>query len=223
MPALDPFLQRIRLALFDQILESARPPSAGDLAVSLGLPRLELENALDELAAAKALVLRGDFEIAIVMPFSGAASDFVVKANGRRYFANSAWSALGIPAMLGVEAAIRAHCPDCGDEISFSIGAEGSRAVEPLLHFPLPAARFWGDPGMASSTIHFFKSHEHVDRWCEEHAAPRGAAVSLAAAWTLSVQWYQNHLSPEWRSKTPEEARAAFAAAGLTGAFWELS
>ena len=50
----------------------------------------------------------------------------------------------------------------------------------------------------------------------------RGATVTLEQTWTLARLWYENRLDPEWRRPTPDEALAAFRAAGLDGAFWTL-
>jgi hypothetical protein len=67
-----------------------------------------------------------------------------------------------------------------------------------------------------------FRSEEHVDRWCQEKGLPRGAVFSLAQGWGLAKGWYSDRLSPDWRSKTTEEAEALFTELGLTGPFWRM-
>jgi hypothetical protein len=68
-----------------------------------------------------------------------------------------------------------------------------------------------------------FRSEAHVDRWCEAHRIPKGAAFGLDQAWQLAHAWYADRLSPEWRRRTPEEAQAVLAGVGLTGEFWRLT
>jgi hypothetical protein len=68
-----------------------------------------------------------------------------------------------------------------------------------------------------------FGSEEHVDRWCQSRALPRGAVFSLAQCWGLARAWYSEDRSQAgWRRKTPEESEAAFATLGLTSPFWRL-
>jgi hypothetical protein len=68
-----------------------------------------------------------------------------------------------------------------------------------------------------------FRSEQHVDRWCAQWRRPRGGTLSLLQGWKLAVEWYGDRLSPTWRSKTVQEAQAAFARIGLVGDFWELA
>lgn len=68
-----------------------------------------------------------------------------------------------------------------------------------------------------------FRSEAHVNRWCERTGLPKGASFSLETAWRLADAWYRDRLSPSWRRRTPEEARAVFDGLGLTGDFWRLT
>ena len=67
-----------------------------------------------------------------------------------------------------------------------------------------------------------FRSEEHIDRWCTFRDLPRGSTMSPQQCWQLSLAWYSDKLSPDWRRKSLEEAEAALAGAGLTGPFWSL-
>ena len=69
----------------------------------------------------------------------------------------------------------------------------------------------------------FFRSEEHVDRWCGQWHLPRGALLSLEQAWTLASAWFHaDRGAPEWRRPAVDEVEALFESLGLTGAFWEL-
>lgn len=68
--------------------------------------------------------------------------------------------------------------------------------------------------------MRLFRSEEHIDRWLAFRELPRGGTMSPEQCWRLALAWYGDRLSPEWRRKTPEEAEAALASAGLGGPFW---
>jgi hypothetical protein len=67
-----------------------------------------------------------------------------------------------------------------------------------------------------------FRSEEHVERWNERRGTPAGATFSPQQGWRLARGWFGDRLSPDWRRKSSEEAKAIFDAIGLTGAFWDL-
>jgi hypothetical protein len=46
--------------------------------------------------------------------------------------------------------------------------------------------------------------------------------MTIAQAWDLSQRWYATRLDRDFRRPTADEARAIFAAVGLSGAFWQL-
>jgi len=69
----------------------------------------------------------------------------------------------------------------------------------------------------------FFRSEERVDAWCRAAGLPRRPIVTLPQLWHLATAWYGNRLTPEARRPAPDEMREIFAAAGLTGKFWDPS
>jgi hypothetical protein len=69
----------------------------------------------------------------------------------------------------------------------------------------------------------FFRSEEHIDRWCESWRLPRGAVLSLDKGWELARIWYgEDRRDPAWRRRTLEETEGVFAKLGFTSAFWNL-
>ncbi len=68
-----------------------------------------------------------------------------------------------------------------------------------------------------------FRSEEHIHRWCSAWHQPMGGILSLEQVWGLATAWYgEDRRAAGWRRKTPEEARAIFAALGLSSDFWRL-
>lgn len=69
----------------------------------------------------------------------------------------------------------------------------------------------------------FFRSEEHVARWCATWNLDRGAVLSLETGWALARAWYgADRRRPEWRRRTIEETEALFRELGLRSSFWSL-
>ena len=66
-----------------------------------------------------------------------------------------------------------------------------------------------------------FRSEETVRRWCETHRQPVRPLIPIAALWHLAVAWYSNRMTVESRRPAPSAMVGIFAAAGLTGPFWD--
>jgi hypothetical protein len=69
----------------------------------------------------------------------------------------------------------------------------------------------------------FFRSEEHVDRWCRNWNLPKGALLTPEQGWRLASAWYgDDRRLPGWRRRTVDESEALFAELGLTASFWSL-
>ena len=68
----------------------------------------------------------------------------------------------------------------------------------------------------------FFRSEDHVRRWCEARGREPGAVLSLDQAWRLADGWYRNKLRADWRRHTLEETEELLRSIGLAGPFWDL-
>ncbi len=67
----------------------------------------------------------------------------------------------------------------------------------------------------------FFRSEEHVDRWCQSQGLPKRPLISLEQLWHLAVTWYANRLTVESRRPGPDEMVMIFSEIGLEGPFWD--
>ena len=140
---------RIRNHVYASFVTSGSAPTPADAAAELELPEEELGAAYRRLHDAHALVLEpGTTRIRMLNPFSAVATPHVVEAAGRSWFANCAWDALGIPGALHTDGAVRSECPDCGEPLELEV-REGKlvRGAELLVHFVVPARRWWDDIG----------------------------------------------------------------------------
>ncbi len=137
----------VRLHVYGQFLERSRPPTVDETAAALNTTAVEVQAAFNRLAGNRVLVPapHDRSRIQMAMPFSAVPTAFEVRAQERTWWANCAWDALGIPAMLDCDAEIESACADCGAPISLAVAdgqVTGDRAV---IHLAVPAARWWDD------------------------------------------------------------------------------
>jgi Alkylmercury lyase len=145
---MDTRLRDIRLYIYAQIVETSAAPSVADTARALSCSHEEAEAGYRALADARAIVLRpGSTIIWMAMPFSNMQTAFTVIAGGRAYYANCAWDAFGIPAVLNADARIFTTCPDCGGALERKVVGGNITETRGLVHFALPARRWWDDVG----------------------------------------------------------------------------
>lgn len=77
-------------------------------------------------------------------PFSGVPTDAVVTVAGRQWFANCAWDGLAIIGLFGGTGRLETPSPATGEPIVFEV-TEGVVRGAGMVHFLVPAARFWDD------------------------------------------------------------------------------
>jgi hypothetical protein len=94
--------KQIRWLVYRYFIDTGLPPNTPILARETGSDLFSVEESLRRLAEAHSLVLApGSHSIWMAHPFSGVPTSYPVQAGGVQYWANCAWDALGIPAMLG--------------------------------------------------------------------------------------------------------------------------
>lgn len=136
--------RRVRLAVYEGFVERARAPTLNEIAEALEAPPESVQAAMRRLAKGRKLVLDSSEAIRMAMPFSAVATPFQVRADERKWWANCAWDALGIPALLGRDVEIDAECGDCGEPLELAV-ASGAVTGEGLVHFIVPPSRWWED------------------------------------------------------------------------------
>ena len=88
----------------------------------------------------------GTTAIRMLNPFSAVETPHRVEADDRSWFANCAWDALGIPAALQTDGAVRSACPDCDEPLELEVRAgQLARGADLLVHFLVPARHWWDE------------------------------------------------------------------------------
>lgn len=137
---------RVRAAVYDSVMSKSKPFTAQELSQRLDLPLAEARASLERLASGRVLVLQPESrEVLMAPPFSAVPTPFAVLAADRVYFGNCIWDALGIPAMLSCDARVETSCGCCGEAMSMTVTDQALQASEGLVHFAIPARRWWED------------------------------------------------------------------------------
>ena len=140
------FDAEVRRCVYEHAMTEGAPPPSAACAAALSCSTDDVRAAFRRLADARVLVLQeGGGEILMAAPFSAVPTPFLVRSGARAYYAPCAWDALGVPVVLGRDAEVEASCGCCGTRMSLRV--EGGALVEGepggVVHFALPAARWW--------------------------------------------------------------------------------
>ncbi len=136
----------VRAAVIEALRDTSCVPPTATIAASLSVNESEVSTALHALAEEHRLVLiPGTDSVWMAHPFSGIATDFIVTISDRQWFANCVWDGLSIIALLG-DGSLDTHSPATGESIRLRVSG-GKVSGEALVHFLVPARRFWEDIG----------------------------------------------------------------------------
>jgi hypothetical protein len=135
---------RVRANVYDATMRDGAIPRIAQVAAALGVPAEEVRESFQRLATGRVLVLQGDGEILMANPFSAVPTPFTVIADGRSYYGNCIWDALGIPAMMRCDAVVDTSCGDCGNAARVEVTGGVVRG-DGIMHFAIPARDWWKD------------------------------------------------------------------------------
>jgi hypothetical protein len=139
-------LWKVRAFVYRWFADTTWPPTVNDVASAFGSTDAEAAEIFDELNRRHAFFLDpGTRGIRIANPFSGVPTAFRVRANGRTYFANCAWDALGIPAALHADAGIEASCAESGEPLPLAVAGGQVAPATSVAHFLVPFRRWYDD------------------------------------------------------------------------------
>jgi len=222
-----------KLTLFDQdlrgllarmIADRGHGPTLDELAAAAGADAAHIERSLRALHEAHALLLHPHkCEPWVVHPFALSPGGCWVETPQRGYWANCLYCALGIAAALHSDAIVTTRLGGESETRTYRVADGALLDTDGVFHLSTPAARWWDNVIHACASFQPFASEADVDPWCERHAMPRGAVMTLPELWRFASDWYGNCLEKPWRKQNPEQVRALLDRNGLTGPFWALS
>ena len=137
----------VRLHIFGELIARGVAPRVAETAASLRLPESDAAAAYDRLAANRVIVLKsGSRDVLMAAPLSAVPTRYRVRmADGRSYYGNCVWDALGVIAMLGGDGDVETSCADCELPLELSVRRGALVPTDAVVHFAVPAARWWED------------------------------------------------------------------------------
>jgi hypothetical protein len=139
---------KVRVEIYRFFVDHGRPPVPAEVAEALAMDQASVEDSVRRLADAHVLVLApGTPYVWMANPLSAIPTSFPVEVGGRTWFGNCIWDALGVVAMLGGTGKVTSWCPDCRENLSVSVKDNRLASGEGVVHFAVPAARWWDDIG----------------------------------------------------------------------------
>ena len=128
----------IRNRTYALFVDLGRAPTAAEVGTGAN-------EAWRRLHDEHALVLDERGELLMANPFSAIPTPYRVHADGRDWYGNCAWDAIGICAALHADGRIDTTCPDCGEQIALAIENERPDDEGLFFHGLVPAAHWWDD------------------------------------------------------------------------------
>ena len=147
MSALEELDWAVRTRVYRGFAETGRAPEVARIAADLGSTEHRVRTGLKRLFDAHEVAVREDGSVWMANPFSAVPTDYPVRTPHMSCWANCAWDALGVPAILGTDGWTRTRCAESGAELDF--GVEGGALVgdDAVIHLLTPLRDAWVDIG----------------------------------------------------------------------------
>ena len=136
----------LRSFVYDHLVANGWPPTLDEIAKHFGTTRSLARQKLAALKIGKTILVHPESgEIWMAGPFSAAKTDYQVVAGDRSWWANCAWDMLGIPMVLNAPLEARTKCTDCGSPMTIDCSPSHPPTVDAVVHFLVPARRWYED------------------------------------------------------------------------------
>lgn len=213
----------LHYTIIKHIIDTGYAPKIYDLAHALQMSEKDMTNALKDLQEYHGVVLHPkSHEIWVIHPFSLAPTIFLVTSASGEWWGNCAWCSLGVAALLNQDVTIRTTIGANGRQVCINI--RDGKIVEQnyYIHFPIPMQNAWDNVIYTCSTMLLFENEKQIDDWCRQHNIAKGDVQPMSKIWEFSKVWYGNHLNPNWKKWTSEEAAQIFETFGLVSEIWKI-
>jgi hypothetical protein len=137
-----PFDRTVRAQVYRHIVASGVGPTAGQLAETRGWDPEEVTESLRRLGDEHLIATTpGEPRVMMAHPFSGVETGYTATVGGRTWYANCAWDALAVLALMGDG---EATMNQDGHEAVWVV-KNGQVSPTGVIHLRVPARDFWDD------------------------------------------------------------------------------
>lgn len=138
----------VRARIYRTFAETGRAPAIPELAAVVGATEHQIETSLSRLQAAHEIATFPDRPgVWMANPFSAVPTDFVVRTPEMTCWANCAWDALGVPAILDTDGWTTTRCAASGDTLEFGVENGRLKGDSGVIHLVTPIRDAWADIG----------------------------------------------------------------------------
>lgn len=138
----------VRAEIYRTFAERGSAPTLAELAATMGETEDRVRLALQYLFEAHQIAPRPNGDgVWIANPFSGVPTDYVVETPRMTCYANCAWDALGVPAVLGTDGLTSTRCAESGEPMRFGIRDGALVGDDGVVHLLTPPRDAWLDIG----------------------------------------------------------------------------
>jgi hypothetical protein len=219
----DELQNRIRYQVNCFIFDNGFAPTDAQLSSVLELDIKEIQKGLTALVNNHAIVLHpNSFDIWVAHPFALFPTLFWVKTENKQWWGNCPWCSFGIASLTNADTEIFTKLKGQQEPLKIEIRNKEIIQKEYVVHFPIPANKFWDNVIYTCSMMLIFKNENEIDEWCKQHNKAKGEVLPIEQVWKLAQIWYGNYLDPNFKRKTKEIAEKMFEQVGLVSDFWKL-
>lgn len=209
--------------IIQHIIDNGYAPDVKVLSKLLKTEPKDVEQGLYDLQEYHGVVLHpNEPKVWVIHPFSLAPTNFLVKSKKGEWWGNCAWCSLGVAALLNEDLTITTSYGAHGDKVEIHIVNGEIQEKDLYIHFPIPMKNAWDNVIYTCSTMLVFKDEKQIDDWVKLHRIPKGDIQPISKIWEFSKEWYGQHLNPEWKKWTMQEAKQMFAKFQLEHDIWKL-
>lgn len=138
----------VRTAIYDSFAASGRAPSYAELGARFDRTEAEIAASVEVLFEAHEIAPLPDGSgVWMANPFSAVETAYPVVTPTMSTYANCAWDALGVPAILGTDGWIDTRCMESGTPLSFGVRDGELRGDDGVIHMVVPIRHAWDDIG----------------------------------------------------------------------------
>lgn len=215
---------QVHYHILRHFVDSGHAPSIADLALALHATPGDMKSALVALQEYHGVVLHpGTSEIWTAHPFSAAPTNFWVTAPTGAWWANCAWCAMGVVALVGGTATVTTTLGAESKQVTVRVIDGVLQPCDLYVHFPVPMARAWENVVYTCSTMLLFESASAIADWCARHRIPLGDVQPLSKIHEFAKAWYGRHLQPDWTKWSAAQALSLFERFNLVGPIWQIT
>ena len=205
------------------IIDHGYAPDVDELSHILQTSEPEITAGLQNLQDDHGVVLHPNSnKIWVIHPFSLAPSPFLVRCGDREWWGTCAWCSLGIATLLDQDVIITTTLGANGKQIDLHIENGDIIETDLYVHFPIRMVDAWDNVIYTCSTMLVFESEYQIETWSKRHRIQKGDVQPINKIWEFARVWYGNHLNPDWKKWTLEEAKAIFDQFDLTSEIWNI-